>query len=693
MDEKRCCCGMSESEEQLAQRSLKVLRELCAERSLPTSGKKAKLVRRLLGNSAVEDATVINVDEQKVATSTPKNAKNQHEMDSDDGEEIARSPRFTFHDIGDSLEKFSGDRSDRDVREWLDDFEQTCDNFGWQDVQKFVYGRRLLKGTAKLFVSSSSGLNNWASLRAALEEEFEDKVTSAEIHELLRNRKKKSDESYLQYIYHMQNIAKRGKIEEEALCDYVVRGIVDDPVNKVCLFGATEVSELKNRVQQYEKMKSQMRDSGRSSAKPAAKSEREKVKKSSKVSTKGDASEPTIEEVRCYNCGNRGHYANDCDMKSRGPKCFVCSDFGHRAKDCKQQKEKEPEVNILTEERMPVLQVTVGNNALRTLFDTGSRYNLICESAYKRIGEPPLTTTPMVFSGFGAMKTRARGKIVVGVCVDAEEYPDMSFYVVPAGSMSYDAILGMEALNQLDAEINKEGVKIKKKNELKCDEESEMLLVLEGEKPEMVIDVSSRYADTIRGMIENYVPKSDIKSRVETKIILNDDVPVHIPPRRFAPKEKAILEKTIDEWLKAGVIKESVSEYASPVTLAPKKNGSMRVCVDYRQLNQKVVKDCFPMRNIEDQVDNLKKAKVFTTLDLKNSFFHVPVEKSSQKYTSFVTHAGQYEFLKTPFGFCNSPASFSRFVADVFRDLIRSGHLIIYVDDAIIRSETEEKKH
>lgn len=284
---------MSESEEQLAQQSIRNLRELCAEKNLSTSGKKATLVRRLLGNSTVEDETVVNVGGQKVTTSTPKITRNQREMGSSDEEENVRAPQFTFHDIGDSLEKFSGERSDRGVLEWLNDFEKTCDNFGWNSVQKFVYGRRLLKGTAKLFVSSSSGLNDWAALRAALEEEFEDKVTSAEIHELLRNRKKKSDESYLQYIYHMQNIAKRGGIEEEAVCDYVVRGITDDPVNKVCLFGATKVNDLKDRVKQYEKMKNQMRDSGRSSAKPVVRAEKEKVKKSSKISTKSDTSEST----------------------------------------------------------------------------------------------------------------------------------------------------------------------------------------------------------------------------------------------------------------------------------------------------------------------------------------------------------------------------------------------------------------
>ncbi|XP_055522602.1 uncharacterized protein LOC129716793 [Wyeomyia smithii] len=378
---------MSETEEQLALRTNKELRDMCEERNLLTSGKKVTLVRRLLEYSAVETA------DPEAVTSTPRDPK-QCEMSSSDGEEIARPPQFTFNDIGDSLEKFSGEHSDRDVRGCLDDFEKTCENFGWNNVQKFVYGRRLLKGTAKLFVSSSSGLNNWVDLRAALEEEFEDKVSSAEVHELLRNRRKKTDETFLQYIYHMQNIAKRGGIEEEAVCDYIVRGITDDPVNKVCLFGARNMRELKERVKQYEKMKSQIRDCGRNSLKSTVRVEKEKIKKNPKVSNESGAAESTTAEIRCYNCGNRGHFANDCEMKSRGPKCFVCSEFGHRAKDCTTNK-KEPEVNILTGERMPVLQISVGNIELHALFDTGSQHNLICEDAYKRIGKPLLTKTTM----------------------------------------------------------------------------------------------------------------------------------------------------------------------------------------------------------------------------------------------------------------------------------------------------------
>lgn len=673
--------------------TVKALRDLCEVNDLPSSGKKVVLIQRLLDceeRNALYRSAIDN--EEDLVRSTPGQRKkkplDRDDMESSDEEEIPRSTyRFTFNDIGDSLEKFSGENTDRGIDEWLVDFEKSCDNFGWNDVRKFVYGRRLLKGTAKLFVQSSSGLNDWESLKNALKNEFEDKVSSAEIHELLRNRKKKSDETILQYIYHLKNIAKRGNIEEEALCEYVARGVSDDPVNKMCLYGARTLAELKERVKQYEKVKSQLRDAAKgTSTRTGAKSEREK-----KSVPKRETSTDKCDDVRCYNCGGRGHYANDCEKKSSGPKCFVCSEFGHRAKDCKKNKKAEPDVNTITEERMPIVEIRVAQAKLRALFDTGSRYNVMCESVYQKIGGPQIVVSSMTFSGFGAAKTRARGTIAVDVDIGSGEYVNMTFYVVPPGCMSYDAILGMEALDHLDVEVNRKGVVIKRKKEEIESDECDLLMVLEGEKNCIAIDVAPKYAAEVNAAITSYKPNCHVKSRVQTKIILTDDVPVNITPRRFAPKEKQILEKTIEEWLKAGIIKESASEYASPVTLAPKKNGSMRVCVDYRQLNRKILKDCFPMRNIEDQIDSLKSSKVFTVLDLKNSFFHVPVEKSSQKYTSFVTHMGQYEFVMTPFGLSVSPASFSRFVADVFRDQIKRGIMKIYVDDVIIPSSTAEE--
>lgn len=101
-------------------------------------------------------------------------------------------------------------------------------------------------------------------------------------------------------------------------------------------------------------------------------------------------------------------------------------------------------------------------------------------------------------------------------------------------------------------------------------------------------------------------------------------------------------------------------------------------------LNKKIIKDRFPAPLIEDQLDALQNAKVFSTIDLKNGFFHVPVNEERRKYLSFVTHNGQYTFLKTPFGCCNSPRVFQRYINFVLRDLINKKIVAVYVDDIII---------
>lgn len=90
------------------------------------------------------------------------------------------------------------------------------------------------------------------------------------------------------------------------------------------------------------------------------------------------------------------------------------------------------------------------------------------------------------------------------------------------------------------------------------------------------------------------------------------------------------------------------------------------------------------MPNIEDQLDSLENGKIFTTLDLKNGFFHVPIKPESRKYTSFVTHPGQYEFKRVPFGLCNNPAIFCRFINFIFQPLINAKIVLSYMDDLII---------
>lgn len=132
---------------------------------------------------------------------------------------------------------------------------------------------------------------------------------------------------------------------------------------------------------------------------------------------------------------------------------------------------------------------------------------------------------------------------------------------------------------------------------------------------------------------------------------------------------------------------QSFSNYASPVVLVKKKTGSYRLCVDYRRLNKKIVKDKYPLPIMEELLEQLGDATIFSVLDLKNGFFHVDVSAESRKYTAFVTPDGHYEFKKVPCGLRNSPAVFQRYVNTVFQELIRSGVVLIYMDDVIIPAE------
>ncbi|GFX92977.1 retrovirus-related Pol polyprotein from transposon 17.6 [Trichonephila clavipes] len=118
--------------------------------------------------------------------------------------------------------------------------------------------------------------------------------------------------------------------------------------------------------------------------------------------------------------------------------------------------------------------------------------------------------------------------------------------------------------------------------------------------------------------------------------------------------------------------------------MVKKKDGSSRMCIDYRKLNQKLVKDKFPLPIIEDVLDTMQEAKVYSTLDLRNGFFHVDVDEDCRKYTSFIVPDGQFEFNKVPLGLSTSPGVFQRYVSSIFRNLTRKGIVISYLDDLVI---------
>ena len=167
-------------------------------------------------------------------------------------------------------------------------------------------------------------------------------------------------------------------------------------------------------------------------------------------------------------------------------------------------------------------------------------------------------------------------------------------------------------------------------------------------------------------------------------------VPIRQPPYRAGHKEREFETAEVGKMLELGIIRPSKSEWASPVVLAPKGDGSLRFCIDYRRLNAVTKRDSYPLPRMDDCIDSLGDAKFFSTLDANSGYWQVPMRESDIEKTAFVTHDGLYEFRRMPFGLKNAPATFQRVL-----DLILAGFkwqtCLVYIDDVVIFSGSAEQ--
>ena len=156
---------------------------------------------------------------------------------------------------------------------------------------------------------------------------------------------------------------------------------------------------------------------------------------------------------------------------------------------------------------------------------------------------------------------------------------------------------------------------------------------------------------------------------------------------RLNDLKKEFIRTEVVRLLEKGVIEESLSEWNLPVVCA-KKGDSYRLCIDFTRLNDITVKHLVPPPDIEEILDNLGKAKLFSVLDLRDGYFHIELDKSCRKMTAFTTDIGKFQYRKLPFGLCNAPAKFVAFITHVLRDFIPN-KCIAYMDDIIVFSDNE----
>ena len=154
------------------------------------------------------------------------------------------------------------------------------------------------------------------------------------------------------------------------------------------------------------------------------------------------------------------------------------------------------------------------------------------------------------------------------------------------------------------------------------------------------------------------------------------------------------LRKQLDMLLRDGKISPSTSPYGAPVLFAKKKDGGLRMCIDYRALNSQTVKNRYALPRIDDLLDQLYGAKRFSKIDLTSGYWQIAIAAADQYKTAFRTQYGHYEFNVMPFGLTNAPATFQSLMNDIFRDMLDIC-VIVYLDDILVYSKNDEdhEKH
>lgn len=162
-----------------------------------------------------------------------------------------------------------------------------------------------------------------------------------------------------------------------------------------------------------------------------------------------------------------------------------------------------------------------------------------------------------------------------------------------------------------------------------------------------------------------------------------DSPPISSPPYRKSHSERKIIQNHIQGLLDKGIIRESTSDWASPVLLVSKPDGGVRLCIDYRKLNTILKDDKFPMGRLDDLFDSLYGSEYFSKLDIQAGFYNFQIHPDDREKTAFITHEGLYEFNRVPFGLRTSPAVFNRMMRKIFGRLMYR-QCFIYVDDLLV---------
>jgi hypothetical protein len=186
---------------------------------------------------------------------------------------------------------------------------------------------------------------------------------------------------------------------------------------------------------------------------------------------------------------------------------------------------------------------------------------------------------------------------------------------------------------------------------------------------------------------EDLPPRKQVDHAIE---VMPRVAPPAKAPYRMSHEEFKELKVQLEKLLAKGYIKPNKSPYGALVIFVHKKDGTLRICMDYRAFNKATVKNRYPLPQIDDLFDHLSGAKVFSRIDLCSGYYQIWIAERDEEKTACHTRYGSYEFMVMPFGLTNAPATFCTLMNDIFREWL-DDFVVMYIDDILIYSGSLEE--
>ena len=312
------------------------------------------------------------------------------------------------------------------------------------------------------------------------------------------------------------------------------------------------------------------------------------------------------------------------------------------------------------------------------LYDSGATHSFISNECVRRLGLVMRELASELIVATPASGEVSTTSVCVGCPIEvAGRRFKVNLICLPMEGL--DVILGMDwlASNHVVIDCGQRGVVFS---------DTEGLELISSNQAEKEIDAGATCF-----MIVAQMEKKSIAEQISLICVVDEyadvfpDKILELPPSRLAE-----LKKQIEDLLEKNFIRPSASPLGAPVLLVKKKDGSSRLCVDYRQLNKLTIKNKYPLPRIDALLDQLRGAVVFFKIDLRSGYHQILVKHEDVQKTTFRSHYDHYEYVVMPFGVTNAPAIFMDYMNRIFRSYLDQ-FVVVFIDDILIYFKNKEK--